>query len=259
MRTFSSGGGVQSIAALVLSARGVIDYPVHLFCNAGDDSENPDTLNYVRNVAMPYARAHGIEFVELQRTFKRGAMRGQKETLYGRMYRTFKSVPIPIYRSGGYPLSRTCTIDFKVRVIVDWLKSNGASAENPAQTGVGFSLDEWSRVKPSLDDVQILGFPLIDLRLTRADCQNVIEDAGLPLPPKSACWFCPVTSHAEWVRMANEKPEQFERACQLEAHLSQKYGEPLFLHKQRLNLREAVKQFYFDLDEVQECVGYCLT
>ena len=170
MRTFSSGGGIQSIAALVLSAQGVIDYPVHLFANTGDDSENPATLDYVRNVAMPYARAHGIEFVELQRTFKRGALRGQAETLYGRMYRNAKSVPIPIYRSGGYPLSRTCTIDFKVRVIVDWLKRNGASAENPAQTGVGFSLDEWSRVKPSLDDVQILEFPLIDLRLTRADC-----------------------------------------------------------------------------------------
>jgi len=259
MRTFSSGGGVQSIAALVLSAQGVIDYPVHLFANTGDDSENLATLDYVRNVAMPYANAHGIEFFELQRTFKRGAMRGRPETLYGRMYRTVRSVPIPIYRSGGYPLSRTCTIDFKVRVIVDWITKNGASPENPAYTGVGFSLDEWSRVKPSLDDAQILEFPLIDLRLTRTDCQNIITDAGLSLPSKSACWFCPVTSHGEWVRMANEQPEQFERACKLEAHLSQKYGEPLFLHKQRLNLREAVRQFYFDLDDVSECVGYCLT
>ena len=81
----------------------------------------------------------------------------------------------------------------------------------------------------------------------------------MTLPPKSACWFCPVASHAEWVRMANEQPEQFERACQLESHLSQKYGERLFLHKRLLNLREAVKQFYFNLDETQECVGYCLT
>lgn len=259
MRTFSSGGGVQSIAALVLSAQGVIDYPIHLFANTGDDSENPATLDYVRNVAIPYARTHGIEFVELQRTFKRGALRGQIETLYGRIYRTRKSIPIPIYRSGGFPMSRACTVDFKQRCVIEWLRQNCITAENPARVGIGFSLDEWSRIKPSSYSEEILEFPLFDLRFTRADCQNVIADAGLPLPPKSACWFCPVTSHAEWVRMANNNPEQFERACELEAHLSEKYGEPLFLHKQRLNLREAVRQFYFDLDEVSECVGYCLT
>ena len=43
LRFFSSGGGKQSIAALVLSAQGLINYPVHIFCNVGDDSEHPDT------------------------------------------------------------------------------------------------------------------------------------------------------------------------------------------------------------------------
>jgi 3'-phosphoadenosine 5'-phosphosulfate sulfotransferase (PAPS reductase)/FAD synthetase len=48
IRVFSYGGGVQSTAALVLAAQGVIDYHTFLFANVGEDSENPDTLAYVR-------------------------------------------------------------------------------------------------------------------------------------------------------------------------------------------------------------------
>lgn len=55
LRTFSYGGGVQSTAALVLPAQARIDFPVFLFSNVGDDSEHPDTLRYVEDVAKPYA------------------------------------------------------------------------------------------------------------------------------------------------------------------------------------------------------------
>jgi len=51
LKAFSFGGGVQSTAALVLAAQGRIDYHTFLFCNVGEDSENPDTLTYVQEVA----------------------------------------------------------------------------------------------------------------------------------------------------------------------------------------------------------------
>lgn len=50
LRTISYGGGVQSTALVVLAAQGVIDYPVALFSNVGDDSEYPATIDYVRNI-----------------------------------------------------------------------------------------------------------------------------------------------------------------------------------------------------------------
>ena len=53
MRIFSYGGGVQSTAALVLAAQGIIDYPTFLFCNVGNDSEDPKTLDYVHKYALP--------------------------------------------------------------------------------------------------------------------------------------------------------------------------------------------------------------
>ncbi len=71
LRTFSYGGGVQSTAALVLAAERRIDFPVFLFANVGDDSESPESLVYVHDVAMPFAAAHGIDLIELRRTTKR--------------------------------------------------------------------------------------------------------------------------------------------------------------------------------------------
>lgn len=59
-------------------------------------------------------------------------------------------------------------------------------------------------------------YPLIGLGLNRQDCERVITDAGLPLPGRSACWFCPYHSGEEWRRLQRDHPDLFERACQLE-------------------------------------------
>ncbi len=55
IKVTSYGGGVQSTALLVLAAQGRIDFKTFLFCNVGDDSENPETLEYVRQIAIPFA------------------------------------------------------------------------------------------------------------------------------------------------------------------------------------------------------------
>jgi hypothetical protein len=40
-------------------------------------------------------------------------------------------------------------------------------------------------------------YPLIDWGLDREGCKDLIRSAGLPVPPKSACYFCPATQPAE--------------------------------------------------------------
>ena len=47
LRVASYGGGVQSTAMLVLAAQRIIDFPLFLFANVGDDSEHPASLRYV--------------------------------------------------------------------------------------------------------------------------------------------------------------------------------------------------------------------
>lgn len=65
LRTISYGGGVQSTARVVLAALGEIDYRIALFSNVGDDSEHPATVTYVRDVATPWAAAHGVEMTSV--------------------------------------------------------------------------------------------------------------------------------------------------------------------------------------------------
>lgn len=218
LRTFSHGGGVQSTAALVLSAQGRIDFPVHLFANVGDDSEDPGTLAYVRGVTMPYAAQHGIDLIELHRAKRDGTT----ETLLGRLTKEgSRSLPIPVRMSNGAPGTRSCTMDFKLRVLQRWHRQHGASAASPTTVGIGFSVDEIERIGNARPrDYETVEYPLIDLGLNRADCSNIIQTAGLPVPPKSACWFCPMHRPSTWREMRRDKPAQFQAAVDLERLLN---------------------------------------
>ena len=51
----------------------------------------------------------------------------------------------------------------------------------------GFSTDEVHRCnRKKAQPYEIPDYPLIDLRMSRGDCQQLIADAGLPVPPRSA-------------------------------------------------------------------------
>jgi 3'-phosphoadenosine 5'-phosphosulfate sulfotransferase (PAPS reductase)/FAD synthetase len=209
MRAFSYGGGVQSTAALVLAAQGRIDFPLFLFANVGDDSENPATLRFVTDVATPYAAAHGIELVELRKS----------ETLRERVMRSERSVPIPVRMSGSGAFgTRQCTQRFKIAPIAAELKRRGATISDPATVGLGISLDEFHRARSgSPVKHETIVYPLLDLRLDRQDCQNLITRAGLPTPPKSSCYFCPFQTPRQWQTLRANDPESFARSVEMES------------------------------------------
>ncbi len=220
IRVFSYGGGVQSTAALVLAAQGKINYKMFLFCNTGDDSENPDTLVYVHEIAIPFAWKHGLELEQLQQT-----RFGVPETLYQCLTRSGSaSIGIPVRMSGnGAPGNRACTKDFKIMVIARWLRQHGATKADPATVALGISLDEFQRMRTDSGIAyEKLAYPLIDLRLDRQQCTNIIRDAGLPIPPKSACWFCPFHSLRTWQEMRQNQPLLFWNACDLETMLNER-------------------------------------
>lgn len=219
MRTISYGGGVQSTAMLVLAAQGEIDYRVALFANVGDDSENPATLAYVEQVAKPFAVAHGIELVELRRTWRDG----RQTSLLAYTQGDVLDIPLPVYVGTGAPGNRGCTDRWKRQVISRWHKQHGATPDDPAVCGLGISWDEMQRMRTDSGYAwQVLDYPLIDLRLRRSDCAAIITAAGLPVPPKSSCWFCPFHRRAEWQEMKRTQPELFERAVALEQRINEK-------------------------------------
>lgn len=220
VRAISYGGGVQSTAMLVLAAQGKIDYQVALFSNVGDDSENPATIEFVNTIAVPFAEAHGIDLRILQKVRKDGT----PETLMERIYRDGKSIPIPMRMSGsGAPGNRTCTAEFKIKVVARELKRMGANKTIPAVLAMGISLDEYHRVRSDSGiPHEKLAYPLIDLRMDRQDCVNVIQEAGLPVPPKSSCFFCPYHSVAMWRDLLKNQPELFQKAVELERFMNER-------------------------------------
>jgi hypothetical protein len=251
LRVVSYGAGTQSTALLVLAATERIDFRTFLFSNVGNDSEEPGSLEYLDAYAKPYAKRHGIELHELARQRRDGSV----ETLFGRLTKEgSRSLPIPVRMDNGAPGTRSCTADFKIRVIGKWLKAHGATEADKAMVGIGISLDEIQRVNArKAQPYEIPVYPLLDHvpPLRRSDCERIIQAAGLPLPPKSACWFCPFHRPAVWAEMRRDRPELFRRACDLEDLLNARRDE---LGKDRVYLTRFAKPLAEAVVAAQETI-----
>lgn len=231
------------MACLVLAAQGRIDYKTFVFSNVGDDSEHPATLQYLEEFAKPFAELHGLTLHVVDRVKRDGT----KETLYQRLTKEgSRSLPIPVrMNETGAPGTRSCTADFKIRVIAKWQKQHGATKDNPAMVGVGISIDEINRMRTdSQIPHQVLDYPLIELRLSRDDCKEIIRQAGIPVPPKSSCYFCPFHTMPVWWTMRENEPDLFQKSADLEKLLNdrrQMLGkDPVWLTRMRMPLDQAV-------------------
>ena len=268
MRVISYGGGVQSTALCVLATQGKIGHvDAALFANVGDDSEHPSTVKYVREVMRPWCLDRGLLVHETKRVRRDGRV----ETLLDRLVRDTRSVPIPLRMDpSGAPGRRSCTQTWKIKVITKWLKAHGVTKENPATVLIGFSTDEAHRASnrtPS--DYEIPEHPLLDLRLSRTDCKAIIKRAGLSVPPKSACWFCPFHRPANWERMRRDDPEMFGRVAELERMLIERRKSlgkpPMYMTRFGRPIDEAIKERQPDLvgldaPDTDSCdEGYCWT
>jgi hypothetical protein len=262
MKVFSSGGGVQSTAVLVLAARGELDYRQHVFANTGDDSEHPAVLDYVRQIAKPYAEANGLELIEISKGGK---------TLYERVMSAERSVPIPARMANGAPGNRTCTVDFKIRQVDRWIGQNGGRDAETVDVGLGISTDEIQRArKGSREWVKRnkywkrIRYPLIELGISRSECLTLVAEAGLPQPPRSACYFCPFHTDLEWRRLRVESPDLFQKSVEIEQHINVKRQtilnkDRVWLHPALIPLDQAldIQMSFDDLDNCES--GFCLT
>lgn len=247
-RFISYGGGVQSTALIVLATQGKIgNVDAALMSNVGDDSEHPQTMKYVREVITPWAAERGLPVHELHRTIKKT---GERQTLWQRMmdYEGDKlREPIPVYGWSGAPMSRSCTADHKIKVLGEFIKKNCAKEELPAEVLIGISLDEIERANRGRDEKwEKREYPLLDLGMNRIHCANLIESVGLPVPPKSSCFFCPFHSLLTWSELRRDQPELFNQAVRLEDKLNERRAnrqmKPVYLTRKGVPLKEAVSE-----------------
>jgi hypothetical protein len=245
----SYGGGVQSTAMIVLAIQGKIKADVALFSNVGEDSEHPATLDYVRNIAIPWAASHGFPVYEII-----PYRRGEPTTIVQEIMRPGSGRDIiPVYGDTGKPMSRTCTSDFKVKNLGKYLKQLGASKNNPAHVLIGISVDEIERANRGKNEpYEIREYPLLDLGLFRDDCMAIIESAGLPVPPKSSCFFCPFHKKQVWSELRRDHPDLFQKAQDLEDYMNVRNKErgrnPVYLTRSKKRLSDAIGEAQNELD-----------
>lgn len=260
---FSCGGGVQSTACLVLAAQNKIPYKTFIFANVGDKAESPATIKYINDILKPYAKQHGITWVDVAWVDRHGRTRD----LYDDLLEQQRSINIPAFMPGGMPGNRKCTEAFKIKPIAKWIKANAPNCT----LGKGISTDEPHRATPSREsDGYISAYPLIELGISRSDCLVIAKDAGLPQPPKSSCWFCPFKTTDQWVTLRREQPSLFAKAVSLEQILQQRRAnlgkDPIYLSsiggRKEINLNDVIPDqlglFGWEPEEGCES-GYCMT
>lgn len=59
-------------------------------------------------------------------------------------------------------------------------------------------------------------YPLQEWGVDRIECLRLITLAGLPVPMKSACWFCPASKKSEIIWLRDTHPPLFKRALAME-------------------------------------------
>lgn len=228
MRIFSFGGGWQSVAVLALQAMGKLKepYDAFVFASVGYESE-PETHDYFTNVAQPFAAEFGIP---LEMTWKE--QNGEQHHLIDAVMTEERlGVPIPIWMPGKRPSRRACTSDWKIEVVNRWIKKQGAER---AVVGIGISMDESQRCNQELMQwhsqyanrnlgfERRLDYPLIDLQLWRDQLLGIYEQANIPTPPKSACFYCPFSSKSRWIELKRNHPERFAKAVEMQRVINRK-------------------------------------
>jgi hypothetical protein len=158
------------------------------------------------------------------------------------------------------PLGRNCTRDHKIYPIQREVRSR-IGKKGTATALIGISLDEAHRQKDSLVPWIKNTYPLVERGLTRDDCVAVIREHGIPMPEKSACYFCPYHSNAFWLDMKRRFPAEWDRCVAFDIGIRDMTRAgvrgQVFLHRSLKPLDEV------DLNESQrelfgeECEGVC--
>ena len=202
----SYGGGVQSTALVILAMRNQwpVDEIVHVDLT---DAESPSTREYVARFRKWLRNEFGREITIIERD------------LYGDMLKHPEFTPVPWHgKYQPFMLRRQCTREYKVAPIQRYLTQK--YPQGLIKLRLGISADEWTRMRQSSHSRIEHVYPLVDGMISRRHCLEIIRDAGLELPQKSSCWFCPYRSTGSQWALIRQYPHLAEMASELERRIN---------------------------------------
>jgi hypothetical protein len=285
----SFGAGVQSTTLLCMSCDGVLP---KLDCAIFADTQwEPSRVYRHLEWCQDKASKAGIPvIVSTAGNLRQDLIEfwGQRKSSDGKRH---ASIPAFIKNPDGSRgmVCRQCTGIYKIDVVekitrVDLLglsRGQRWPKEQVIRQWIGISSNEFTRRRRSLRPAIGFWYPLLD-ELTvgdgllsrgysRQDCLTWMAKAGYPIPPRSACNGCPFHSDEEWAYMAENEPQDFADAVEVDRLIRQgerSYqdargelrGEP-YLHSSLIPLSQVKFDATQDASEgrgmVNECQGMC--
>jgi hypothetical protein len=248
---WSYGGGVQSIAILVLIAQGKLPKP-ELAIMANTGRERSSTWRYLERYARPLMDEIGLPLV----------MAGRNLATVD-LYAHNGDLLLPCFTRTG-KLPTFCSSEWKTFVVRRKLRELGYGPKNPVIMWLGMSLDEVHRLRMSDKKWIKNHWPLCcDCKLRRHECLIEIEKFGLPEPTQSSCWTCPQMRNPEWMDMKMNDPGDFREAIQLDndirkADIANGNG-GVFLHRSGVPLSQADLTVKEKSAPLFECADSCWT
>lgn len=232
----SFGGGLNSVAMTIMLVESGWRGPI-VFADTG--TEMPDTYCYLDYFEREYLKPRELELIRLKPGSEYHGADAQVD-LYSYCMR-LGIVP--------FPAVRWCSIKWKRKPLENWRQKH-----NVATTLIGIDAGEPGRVRDS-DTVR---YPLVEAGIDRTNCRRIIESAGLAIPPKSHCFFCPNQTLSEWRQLFFEHPDLYRKAAFLEENASGRRGRRVTLSPRDISLTELSQnwngQMRFDWPDMTPCI-----
>jgi hypothetical protein len=215
------GAGVNSTAMLIgLHRRGIRPDRI-LFADTG--GENPETYGYLPVIQRWLASVGYPQVITVRRTGRYASL--EEDCL---AHDTLPSLAFGL---------KSCSLKWKRDPQDAYCKNEWPEAARACGRGeriaklIGYDAGpaDMRRLKEITEPAEIARFehfyPLIDWGWDRERCREEIAREGLPVPPKSACFFCPASKWAEVRKLAHNHPRLADRAVTLEVNAAQgKHG-----------------------------------
>lgn len=280
MKFLSLGLGVQSTALYYMSSMGILprfDYAI--FSDPGREKKKTYAyLDYLLNWA---AKNDGIEIIiRKDKNLYNDLISGTNS-----LAQRFASIPAFTDNLDGSVsiLKRQCTGEYKIQVVYKAIREiyGLSSRKRIPETEIwqGITLDEIHRATLPFNKQLVYVYPFIGYKTTKKnkaqkldndykmlmDRNNVIHwyhKVGLPVPPRSACTFCPFQTNHEWENLKKDHDDFLSalRVDQAIRNSSQRgVNQPIYLHRSlkpidQVNFKKEQTGRMFD---ESECSGFC--
>lgn len=275
-KVISLGLGQQSTAMYLMSSLGVIeraDYAI--FADTG--AESKATYSFFTWLKAWSEKNGGIPILKVG-----------KQNLYDDLMsvasglrKRFASIPAFTRDAAGKVgiLRRQCTNEYKIREIFRAIRElyhlKPGQRMSKTEVWLGITVEEKERAKFAPFGWLSYVYPFLNIRTTKADferkyyttffrrteCTQWLEENGFPIPPKSACTFCPFQSDRRWLEFKTQSPKEWKKLVALDEAIrnstSKGINQPVYLHRSAKPLKDAeLQEDQLDLFQC-ECSGSC--